>query len=128
MTDLHPPVRAAAPAPLPGLEDLEDRDTGRRVSPLEQAARRTLAALQGDGLLTERHALTCQLILDLAQAIDAGRRSGRASAVAMAAAQLREAFLSLPEPEEGPESDGWEALARELHDAARRQTALRDPA
>lgn len=105
---------------LPGLEP-----PPRSASPLELAAHRTIQALQDEGLLEPRHALTCQLILDLSQAVDAGKRAGRASAVAMAAAQLREAFLSLPEPATGgEEGDAWEALARELGRAA----AARDAA
>lgn len=100
---------------LPGLEP-----PARGVSNLQLAARRTIAALDSQGLLEERHALTCQLLLDLADAVDSGRRAGRASAVAMAAAQLREAYLTLPEPVVGGDGDGWDQLAQELRAAALR--------
>lgn len=58
----------------------------------------TLAALKEDQLLEPRHAGLCQLALILADAVMAGTRGGRASAAAMAAAQLRETLDALPKP------------------------------
>ena len=73
--------------------------------------RATLRALDHAELLEPRHAALSQLCLSLAQAIDGGARSGRASATAMAAAQLRETLLVLdPPPAEG--NEGADALAR----------------
>lgn len=99
---------------LPGLEP------PRPTSPaLEVAARRTLAALQADGHLDERHALTMQLVVDLAVVVDASARSGKASAAAMAAAQLlacQEALM--PALEGGEENDPFDELAAELRCAA----------
>jgi len=85
------------PQYLPGLEPSRESD-----SAMVKAARQTLAALHADDKLRPEHALLTQLILSLAAAIDGGTRSGRASAVAMAAKELREALLQLdPPPEEG---------------------------
>ena len=104
------------PAPmLPGLEPPASREPALVV-----AARRTIAAVDAAGLLTERDALTCALILDLAEAVAAGKRGGRASAAAMAAAQLLAAIDRLPQPPEGGDEDDdpYSRLARELRDAA----------
>lgn len=102
---------------LPGLEP-----PAPSAGAMELATRKTIAALEAAGLLEERHAMTCQLMIELAQSVEAGRKARRASAVAMAAAQLREAFLSLPEPEggSGDGDDPWTALEQKLSDAAAR--------
>lgn len=106
-------------AVLPGLEEAP-----RSASALELGARRTLRALDELGLLDDRHALLCQLVVDLAQAVDSGRRAHRASAAAMAAAQLLAAIDRLPEPEVGGETDEWTQLADDLRTAA--ANAIRD--
>lgn len=81
---------------LPGLTPPRDSDTAMVV-----AAKFTLDELRNLGVLERRHAVLVQLVLSLSAAIDAGTRAGRASAVAMAAAQLRETILTLdPPPEE----------------------------
>ena len=99
--------------PLPGLEDPEP--SGPPPDALESAVRRTIAALHAKQLLHEHHAATCQLALDLAASVSAGRRSRRASAVAMAARELREVLASLPAIDQGDdEQDPWDALAREF--------------
>lgn len=109
---------------IPGLEPPRPG-----VGALERATRETLQSLREAQLLEPRHAMTCQLMIELARSVEQGRKAGRASAVAMAAAQLREAFLSLPEPAEGGgEDDPFAKLARELHDAAQRDAAVRDAA
>lgn len=78
------------------------------------AAHRSLAELERVGTITTRHAVQVQLVLSLSAAIDAGTRSGRASAVAMAARELRETMLVLDPPPEDP-AEGAEA--RRLLDA-----------
>lgn len=99
---------------IPGLEPPKPAE-----SDLVKAARRTIAAVDAAGLLTERDALTCALILDLSAAVAAGKSAGRASAAAMAAAQLLAAIDRLPTPPEGGEEDDpYTRLARELRDAA----------
>jgi hypothetical protein len=99
---------------LPGLETPRPG-----AGDLEKATHRTIAELDALGLIEPRHAMTCQLMIELARAVEAGRKSGRASAVALAAAQLREAFMSLPEPETTPDGDdAWNQLADDLRAAA----------
>jgi len=102
---------------LPGLEPPTPTDP-----PLVVAARRTIAAVEASGLLRERDALTCALILDLADAVAKGTRGGRASATAMAAAQLLQAIDRLPTPPEGggDGDDPYSLLAKDLRDAAER--------
>lgn len=101
---------------LPGLGELEPAAGG--VTALELAARRSLEALAAAGVLTEAHALPMALVMDLARAVAIGTRTGHASAAAMAAAQLREAWLMLPElPDAPPEGDPWAELVAELRAA-----------
>lgn len=109
--------------PLPGLEAIEI-EPGHLVAshggltPLEVAARRSLAALDAAGVLTEAHALPMALVLDLSRAVAVGTRTGKASAAAMAAAQLREAFAMLPDlPAGTAEDDPWTLLVAELRKA-----------
>lgn len=97
---------------LPGLE-LEP-ENGASPSALRTAVVTTLAALQQEGLLEPRHAALAQLSLELADSVTAGRRSGRASAAAMAAAQLRETLLALPEPTAAGIAEKFDAYLRSL--------------
>lgn len=83
-----------------------------QASGLELAAITTLRRLDELGMLDDADALTAQLILELARAVGAGVRNGRASAVAMAAKELREAFASLPAVPR--QSDGFDALVAAL--------------
>lgn len=100
---------------LPGLEP--DPTGPRSLGALEAAARRSLQALADAGVLGPQHAMTMQLVLDLARAV--GLASGsHASAAAMAAAQLREAWATLPQPADAVDGDEWDTLARELRAAA----------
>lgn len=116
---------ADAALPLPGLED-----PGEGVTELETAVRRSLAALDKAGLLQETHALPMQLVMDLARAVGLSTRAGRASAAAMAAAQLREAWLLLPELDMNTgKVDEWDKLAADLRrsaelEAERRRTQV----
>jgi hypothetical protein len=111
---------------LPGLDD---PTPAGGLTALETAARRSLAALQASGLLEDRHAVTMQLVLDLARSVGRASAKGQAAAAAMAAAQLREAWALLPQPDGGSEGDEWDELARDLRHAAaeertRHQVAL----
>lgn len=76
---------------LPGMAPL---DAG--PSPLEQAARLQIKHMRDRNLLTHEHAIAVQLVLDLARAIGVSATRGRASAMALAARELREALLLLP--------------------------------
>lgn len=90
-------------------------------SPLEKATRRTIKALtESTGRrLTERDAVTCQLLLDLAAAVDAGKRAGRASAVAMSAAQMLACLDRLDPSVDAPaEPDAWGQLVADMQAAA----------
>ena len=84
----------------PAIPGLEVPELHHADSPMVRAAKSTLAELARTGAVGARHAVQVQLVIQLAQAIDAGTRSGRASAVAMAAAQLRETMLVLDPPDE----------------------------
>ncbi|QEO08894.1 hypothetical protein [Protaetiibacter larvae] len=84
---------------LPGLE------LGELRGPLREAVVITLAALEADGLLGPRHTAMAQLALTLADAVERGTYSGRASAAAMAAGQLRDTLLALPAPLEADVAD-----------------------
>lgn len=89
---------------LPGLEGPREND-----SAMVKATRMTLEAWAQSGKLMPHHAVLTQLMLSLAQAIDGGARSGRASAVAMAAQQLQSVVQLIDPPDETPGA-GVEAL------------------
>lgn len=104
-------------AALPGL------DAPRPHAPaIVLATRRTIAQLHTAGLVDESHAMLLQLLLDLAEVVDSGRRQGRASAVAMAAAQMLAAYAVLvpptPPDEGGGQGDAFDELAADLRRAA----------
>ena len=112
---------ARGETPLPGLDE-----QGPHASELRKAAARTIVALEAAGYLDERHAVITQLILDLADSVDAGRRHGRASAAALAAAQLLAAYAVITAPEEeGGDGDEWKDFMAEVRRSA---TAARDAA
>ena len=98
---------------LPGLE-LDGAGTGRPASAMRKAVQVTLAELHELQLLKPRHTAIAQLALELADAVDSGVRHGRASAAAMAAGQLRDTLLALPEPEEAKGDGTFEQLLEEL--------------
>lgn len=112
---MEPSDYAAADAALP-LPGLERPKAG--VTDLELAARRSLDALARANLLNESHSLPMALILDLARAVAHGTATGKASAAALAAAQLREAWQLLPAMEQAPAEDEWTQLARQLREEA----------
>lgn len=99
---------------FPGLEVGVPNDAPRTVteSPMLSAARMTLTELREQGLLRREHGAIVQLTLELAQAVAAGVRSGRASAVALAARELRETIAMLPIPDDDvpAENGDWEAF------------------
>lgn len=117
MTD--PNEFAQADELLPGLEPPQ-----RGESAMMRATRRTITALEGAHYLDERQAALCQLMLELAEVVDAGRRQGKASAVAMAAAQILATYeLLVPEAKGGDDGDEWAALVADMRRSA---TAPRD--
>lgn len=80
-----------------------------------KACRQTIDALAAAGKLLPQHAVLTQLLLALSEAIDGGRRSGRASAVAMAARELRDTLLMIdPPPEDGAANDAALQLLRDF--------------
>jgi hypothetical protein len=84
--------------PLPGLT--WDTPSAAGDSPLSEAARATIDALNGAGLLEPRHTLSVQLVLTLASSIDVNlRRDGKVTvAISQAARQLQDALAALPVP------------------------------
>lgn len=94
---------------LPGLEPPKRGEVA-----IVLACRRTLVSLEAAGLLEERHAILAQSMLELAQVVDAGRRQGKASAVAMAAAQILAIYQQLVPDSEGGETDEWNELVAEF--------------
>jgi hypothetical protein len=113
MTD--PNDFAEAEELLPGLEPPAARD-----SAMVKAARRTLASLHAIGKVDETHAVLCQQMLELADVVDRGRRQGKASAVAMAAAQIIATYqLMVPETKGGDgDADEWSRLVEEVRRSA----------
>lgn len=100
-------------------------------TPMVRAVKTSLSTLAAADRLPPERAALGQLCLSLAMAIDGGARSGRASAVAMAAAQLRDTMLVLdPPPEDGDASADaarrlTEFMAALEHAAERGVTELR---
>lgn len=103
---------------LPGLEPDRPRD-----SELVKATRRSIRALEAAGYLDETHAGRTRLLIELAMVVDAGVRQGKASAAAMAAAQILATYEQLvPEAKEG-DGDAYLELVAEIRRSA---TAPRD--
>nr|WP_278101905.1 hypothetical protein [Microbacterium proteolyticum] len=99
----------------PTLPGLELETPGVPVtSAMRAAVVATINALHDENLLEPRHAGLCQLALELADAVTAGRRSGRASAAAMAAGQLRDTLLALPQPVAGDVKQRFEDFVDKL--------------
>jgi hypothetical protein len=105
---------------LPGLEL---NVPAPAAGPLERAAAKSLEAIRPK--LRPRDALTATLVLELARVIDKGVAGGKASAAAMAAAQLREAWAALEEVAgvEGAGVDPFEALLERLGQADEHEPA-----
>lgn len=96
---------------LPGVGEAPATSTA-----IVKAAHVTLTELRELGRLEPRHAVLAALVLELAEAIDRGRRSGRASAVAMASKELRETILMLDPPPESDALDASEAARKALRE------------
>lgn len=88
-------------------------------SHIEKSAQATLAALDQAGVLQPRHALTCQLVLELARAVGTGLTFGKVTiATATLAKQLMEAIDTLPTEALDQDGDDWDQLAADLRAAA----------
>ena len=84
---------------LPGLDLSHSGGPGSTA--MHDAAVATLQALDTEGLLEARHALTCQAVLQLSRSLDAGLNTGRVSvATSTLVKHLLEAYSMLPEPAE----------------------------
>lgn len=95
---------------LPGLEP-----PSASASAMVKACHATIAALRDTGKLLPQHAVLTQLLLELSGAIDRGRAAGRASAVAMAARELRDTLLMIDPPaEDGAAGDVALQLLRDF--------------
>lgn len=113
-----PETRQAA-LDLPGLS------VPKSEGALLAAATATIEALQGEGVLTARHAITCQVVLQLAEAVDRGLAAARVSvATATLSKQLIESIESLPEPLATPAGDAWDELQRQIEEAAKAEAGL----
>lgn len=97
---------------LAGLE-LESEQVGASGA-LRRAVITTLKALESERLLEPRHAAMAQLALELADAVTAGTRSRRASAAAMAAAQLLAVLQALPVPLAADLKERFDAFVEQL--------------
>lgn len=87
-------------------------------SHIERAAQATLANLEAQGLLEPRHALACQVVLELARAVGNGLAAPKVTvATATLSKHLLEAMEALPQPE-APVSDAWADFERQLAEAA----------
>ena len=92
------------------------RDRG--VSDLEREVRRSLNALRAGGRLESADAGVAQLAIELSRSIAGGARNGRASAVALASAQLLACFDRLNPPDEGGDGDDFDRWRAYLDGAA----------
>lgn len=106
---------------LPGMEPARETD-----SLMVKACRQTIDALAEAGKLKPQHAVLTQLLLALSEAIDGGRRSGRASAVAMAAKELRETILMIDPPDDDAASDDAAKALREFIERVEQAANERD--
>ena len=106
--------------PIPGLEP-EPQGT-RAVASLEKAVRRTLAALQADGLIEERHAARVALAIELAQIVTMKRATGRVSTVANDARVLMELLDKLL-PDDSGIDDALRSVMREWSEVIARGDA-----
>lgn len=95
------------PIPLPGLESV----SGQPHSPLAEAIRRTISALDGQARLGEKDAARLQLALTMADVIDAKRASGRMSTIGMDAKVLVDLLEGIVGDAESVDDDLKRALA-----------------
>lgn len=91
--------------------------------PIALAANKTIDALTAQGLILQRHAVTCEVVRQLATAVDKGLAAPRVSvATSTLARHLIEAIESLPSPD-ADTPDAWDALQALLHDQVKAGTA-----
>lgn len=96
-------------------------DSDQRSSAMVKACQQTINALAEAGKLAPQHAVLTQLLLELSGAIDRGRQAGRASAVAMAARELRDTLLMIdPPPEDGAAGEDAARMLRDFMDKVER--------
>lgn len=94
--------------PIPGL----DEPSGRPVDALEKAVRRTLRALELEGLIEERHAARLQLAIELAQIVSLKRATGKVSTVGNDARVLMELIDKLLPEESAVDEMLRDAMAK----------------
>ena len=100
--------------PLPGLDEPQ-----RKPAPLEDSVRRTIRALDQDGLIEERDAVRLQLAIELAQIITTKRATGRLSTVANDARVLLELLDKVLPDDLGVDSALRDAMASWSEEVAR---------
>lgn len=79
--------------------------------PLLKAAQATISALEQDGLLTGRHAIQVQAILDLAETLSREGRGKLTVAVGQGWRTLLDMIEQLPQPEVAS-TDAWDDMLR----------------
>ena len=99
--------------PLPGLEEPQ-----RKPAPLEDAVRRTLRALEQEGLIEERHSARLQLAIELSQIITHKRQTGKTSTVANDAKVLVDLLDKILPDDQGIDSALREAMAKWAEEVA----------
>lgn len=90
------------------------------VTPLRAAVDQTLEELENQGLLKSHHLALAQSARTMADAVEVGTRTRKASAAAMAMAQLLAVLDRLPQPASVPTGGTWdERVAQLLAEAER---------
>lgn len=104
-----PKKKPADPQPmLAGLEP-----PTHPMTEIEKVARSAIDKLRAEGRLLDHHELAAQAVIDLARGVGEGARSGKSAGMAMAAKELREFMLLLPQTI----NDEFGALQEELRQA-----------
>lgn len=103
---------------LPGLETPKQKPAA-----LEAAVRRTIAALQSEELIEERHAARLQLALELSQIITLKRATGRVSTVANDARVLMELLDKILPDDQGVDAALREAMQKWAEEVERDEHA-----
>lgn len=96
---------------LPGLEV---RLPEQLTTPLRRAIDATLEELDRLGLLQAHHVALAQAARTMADAVEVGTSTRKASAAAMAMAQLLAVLDRLPQPASLPSGKTWEQRVDEL--------------
>lgn len=112
MTEPSPTDFDPLDAALPGLEP-----SPAGAGTVERAARQTIAALNADRLLDNRHAVMTEALVVTARQLDRAVNSSKAKdyGVAELVSQLRETYKVLvPDQVEGGGGDAWSELVAEF--------------